>query len=228
MKKKVPQKTYQSESRALILPGKGNLFERVVSILEQARANVVRAVNSNMVIAYWLIGREIVQELQGGEARAEYGEAVVGNLAQELTGRYGEGFSIPNLKNFRQFYLSYSDRIPEIGYTACSQLSQSRKSYTACSELVTNQKSHSSGELFENGFHPSLTWSHYRALMRVEKDNARRFYEGESVACGWSVRELERQIHSFYYERLLASRDKRGLLPGARSIKNKNYCLKTY
>ena len=46
------------------------LFTRVVSILEEARSNVVRAVNNNMVIAYWLIGREIVQAIQGGEKRA--------------------------------------------------------------------------------------------------------------------------------------------------------------
>lgn len=53
------------------------LFGRVVSILEQAQSNVVRAVNSNMVLAYWLIGREIVQELQGGEERAAYGKGIV-------------------------------------------------------------------------------------------------------------------------------------------------------
>ena len=60
------------------------LFERVVSILEQARGNVVRAVNTQMVLAYWLIGREIVQELQGGDGRAEYGKQVLANLAKQL------------------------------------------------------------------------------------------------------------------------------------------------
>ena len=50
------------------------LFDRVVAILEQARCSVVRSVNSNMVIAYWLIGREIIQEIQKGRNRAEYGE----------------------------------------------------------------------------------------------------------------------------------------------------------
>jgi len=50
-----------------ITSGSGDLFARVASILEQARSNVVRSVNSNMVLAYWLVGREIVQEFQGGE-----------------------------------------------------------------------------------------------------------------------------------------------------------------
>ena len=60
------------------------LFGRVVSILEQARGNVVRVVNTNMVLAYWLIGREIVQELQGGAERAEYGKKVVEDLSAHV------------------------------------------------------------------------------------------------------------------------------------------------
>ncbi len=80
------------------------LFDRVVSILEQARGNVVRTVNSNMAMAYWLIGREIVQELQDGKKRAEYGKQVIEDLAVQLKKRYGKGFSAPTLWNFRQFY----------------------------------------------------------------------------------------------------------------------------
>ena len=87
------------------------LFDRVVSILEQARGNVVRAVNTSMVMAYWLIGREIVQELQGGQKRAKYGEKVVVSLSARLTERYGKGFSEQGLQNFRKFYLAYSKRV---------------------------------------------------------------------------------------------------------------------
>ena len=91
------------------------LFRRVVSILDQARGIVVRAVNSNMVLAYWLIGREIVQELQGGVERAKYGKKVVEDLSAQLTERYGKGFSQGNLQFFRKFFLAYRDRI-EIPY----------------------------------------------------------------------------------------------------------------
>ena len=90
------------------------LFDRVATILEEARSNVVRAVNSNMVIAYWLIGREIVQELQGGEERAAYGKKVIEDLSAKLTARYGRGFSTTNLRYFRTFYVVYGDRHPEI------------------------------------------------------------------------------------------------------------------
>jgi uncharacterized protein DUF1016 len=91
-----------------------SLLDRVVLILEQARTNVVRAVNSSMVTAYWLIGREIVLELQGGDDRAEYGKQVIENLSERLTHRYGKGFSAPTLWKFRQFYQAYSFREPTI------------------------------------------------------------------------------------------------------------------
>lgn len=61
-----------TEDSQKIQVGNGDLFQRVVSILEQARSNVVRSFNSNMVVAYWLIGREIVFELQGFAVNAEF------------------------------------------------------------------------------------------------------------------------------------------------------------
>ena len=83
-----------------------SLFDRVVTILERARANVVRSVNSQMVIAYWLVGREIVEEEQQGEKRAEYGKRLIEDLSKKLTERCGRGLSVINLWSFRQFYLS--------------------------------------------------------------------------------------------------------------------------
>jgi len=99
-----------------LTPKPDALFGRVVSILEQARGQVVRAVNTHRVLAYWLIGREIVQELQGGETRAEYGKQVVEGLSARLTERYGKGFSVPNLKNFGQFFQAVPTRCTSIGY----------------------------------------------------------------------------------------------------------------
>jgi hypothetical protein len=87
------------------------LFDRIVTILEEARGRVVRAVNTGMVTAYWLIGREIVEAVQGGEERAEYGKQVLESLSERLTERYGKGFSERNLQVFRQFYLAFRDRI---------------------------------------------------------------------------------------------------------------------
>ncbi|MDJ0626435.1 MAG: PDDEXK nuclease domain-containing protein [Candidatus Caenarcaniphilales bacterium] len=162
------------------------LFQRVVSILEEARSKVVRTVNSEMVIAYWLIGREIVEEEQQGEEKAEYGKHLIENLSQKLTEQFGKGYSVPNLRNFRQFYLTFMQRQPEIQYPLGSESN--------------------------SGFSPGLGWSHYRALMRVDNDHARSFYEVEAIKNQWSKRDLERQIHSLLFERLLKSTDKKGLL----------------
>ena len=192
------------------------LFGRVVSILEQARGNVVRAVNTNMVLAYWFIGREIVEELQGGEERAGYGKKVIEELSSRLTERYGQGFSVPNLKNFRQFFQAYSERSTSIGYPAGSQSSDAASPHPAGGELVQLMKSYPAGTESPHGFSPQLSWSHYRALMRVENVAARDFYEREASECGWSKAQLERQIHSFYYDRIMANRGEKGLLPAGR------------
>ena len=193
------------------------LFDRVVSILEQARGNVVRAVNSNMVLAYWLIGREIVQEIQGGKGRAKYGEQVVENLSARLTERYGKGFSITNLWDFRQFYMAFPmrDRIPRPMGGESSEVVILRPSG---GESPPVKKEYPPGTESPQGFSPKLSWSHYRALMRVENAEARNFYEREDVAGGWDKRTLERQIHSYYYERLLKSRKPEKMLAEGRHL----------
>ncbi len=207
----------------------GDLFARVASILEQARSNVVRSVNSNMVMAYWLIGREIVLELQGGEERAEYGKQVLDNLSDQLTIRYGKGYSATNLKYFRIFYQAYPDRLQPIRHPVGDELAKDKKAYPAGRELADTTKlsptgreltfttkSHPLGDESRQGFSPLLSWSHYRALMRVENADARSFYEQEAIECGWSKAQLERQIQSSYYQRIISNRGKSGLAAAAR------------
>ena len=75
------------------------LFERVVSILDQARTNVVQSVNYNTVLANWLIGREIVQVVQSGEERAEYGKRLIEALSEQLNSHFGKGFSTTNKRS---------------------------------------------------------------------------------------------------------------------------------
>ncbi len=92
-------------------------------ILEQARSRTRSAINSAMVEAYWLIGKRIVEEEQQGESRAQYGKRTLETLSAELSQEFGTGFSYANLRNFRQFYLTYPDQ--QICYTLCSKLSWS-------------------------------------------------------------------------------------------------------
>lgn len=180
----------------------GSLFHRVASILEQARGNVIRAVNSNMVIAYWLIGREIVRALQGGEDRAEYGKHVIEALSSRLTDVYGKGFSVQTLWNFRLFYQTFADRVVILSPPG--------------REITSANKTSPAGGESAPGFSPQLTWSHYRALMRVQDEQARQFYEQEAIDCGWSKAQLERQIQSAYYQRILANRGQPGLADPSR------------
>jgi predicted nuclease of restriction endonuclease-like (RecB) superfamily len=195
----------------LMRPEGKNLFDRVVSILEQARSNVVRAVNNNMVIAYWLIGREVVQQIQGGDERAEYGKQIIEQLSAELNNKYGRGFSTTNLRYFRTFHTTYSDRIPEIRHIGGGEFKATGNRHTQSGVLAAMGMAVKQIGI-KRGFSPNLGWSHYRALMNVEHQNERLFYEIEAEAEGWEVKHLERQIHTFLFARILKSRDKRTVL----------------
>jgi len=198
-----------------VQPQDRTLFDRVASILDQARANAVRSINNQMIIAYWLIGREIVQELQRGDERAEYGRKVLDDLSTMLTARYGKGFSVTNLRYFRLFYQTYADRVPEIHHMACDELDSSDGNkqihHTTCDELEVMSHSIENSEC-TRGFSPFLSWSHYRTLTKVENKSERLFYELEAEKEGWSVVDLQRQINTFLFARLLKSRDRAGLM----------------
>ncbi len=178
------------------------IFDRVVSILEQSRSNVVQSINQNMVRAYWLIGREIVTEIQNGEERAEYGKKIIEELSFSLNKKYKKGFSVTNLWYFRQFYLTFETRSPIL--------------HPAGGEFISEGNEHPESRKIMAGFNPQLTWSHYRALMRVKNKKAMEFYEKEAAECGWSKKQLERQIQTSYYERIIANHGEQGLLPDGR------------
>ena len=83
------------------------IFGDVSKIIDAARESAARSVNAAITAAYWLIGHRIVEFEQSGGERAEYGAALVERLAEDLTGRFGRGFSRQNIQNMRLFYLSY-------------------------------------------------------------------------------------------------------------------------
>ena len=181
----------------------GHLFGRIATILDEARTHTVRTVNHVMVFAYWHIGQEITQQVQEGSARAAYGQQVMMELSAKLRQRYGRGFSVTNLFLFRQFYQRFHDRLP-IRYMDSSELVDPAIFYTGSGELTQN--------IDGKGFLSSLTWSHYRALMRVDDVHERQFYEVEAEREGWNVETLERQIHTHLFLRLKKSRNKAGVL----------------
>lgn len=184
-----------------------HLYERIAVILDEARSRVARSVNTAMVHAYWLIGREIIEVEQEGAERATYGEGVVRRVATRLSGRFGRGFSLANLKRMKQFYVAFprGSALPngdaEKGSTALS-LSPGMDG----GEIGATPSSLSTG-VATVLFPPLLGWSHYLVLLRVQRPDARSFYEIEAARESWSVRELERQIASLLFERLAMNRD---------------------
>ncbi|OUD36989.1 YhcG family protein [Flavobacterium sp. FPG59] len=145
-------------------------IQEIKQILIIARQQSYRAINLAMIEAYWKIGQKIVVQEQNGNEKANYGEAVLKELSKNLSAEFGKGFSSANLRNFRQFYLTYPDE--QICYTLCSKLS----------------------------------WSHNRLIMRIDNLEARQYYLTEAYQENWSVRTLERNIKTLYYDRLLSSK----------------------
>jgi predicted nuclease of restriction endonuclease-like (RecB) superfamily len=215
----------------------GKLYGRVRQILESARAGAARSVNTAQVIANWMVGREIVVEEQKGSARAGYAEGLVAQLSERLTAEYGTGYSSPNLWHMRRFQLMYPALLSEeeILYAVRRELGrgerlskdsagsrildavrrESGRSETrpSISEKEIGSAVRGASSVWRPGqLHPSLSWTHYRSLLKVEREAARAFYEIEAVQQSWSARELERQIDSLLFERLAKSRDKRGLM----------------
>jgi predicted nuclease of restriction endonuclease-like (RecB) superfamily len=189
------------------------LFDRVREILESARVNVARTVNTTQVIANWLIGREIVEEEQRGKQRADYGERVVVQLSTALTAAYGGGWSAQNLFYMRQFYLGYPRLMSdaEILHAVRGELPATRIVHAARGKSGRPVLP-ASGEWQPGLLHPNLSWTHYRTLLKVGRRSARDFYEIEAIRNAWSSREMERQIGSLLFDRLARSRDKKGLM----------------
>jgi predicted nuclease of restriction endonuclease-like (RecB) superfamily len=175
--------------------------------------NYSGATNSTQVMANWLIGREIVEQNQRGNRRAEYGKKVLADLSLRLGKVFGRGFSVDNLEAFRQFYLEYPTLISEIVSRKSLPANDTPEISETASRIFPDDLSASSVVKWQPGcLHQSLSWSHYRILLRVGRKEARAFYEIEAIRNAWSVRELSRQISSLLFDRLAKSKDKEGLL----------------
>lgn len=192
-----------------------HLYTCVVGILEDARSRVSRTVNTAMVHSYWLIGRAIVQVEQQGKKRAEYGEQLMRRLAVRLATRFGRGFSVPNLRNMRQFYLVYptGSALPEGSARSFNPLEL--QGILGANPIRSAVPSESIPHTW-TPFPSALGWTHYLCLTRIPDPIARAFYEIEAVRESWSSRELERQLASHLFERLAKSRDKDQVLALAR------------
>jgi predicted nuclease of restriction endonuclease-like (RecB) superfamily len=196
------------------------MLNHVVRLIDEARRASARTVNALMTATYWLIGQHIVEFEQAGKSKAQYGEEVIDQLASDLTSRFGRGFTRSNLFNMRAFYVAN----PRIVQTASGQLGLPGKIQTASGQSP-RQKGHTlSGELAVRDLSVRfpLPWSAYVRLLSVKDEQARKFYEIEALRGGWSVRQLDRQIDSLFYERTALSRNKAKLLTKGAAAKRED------
>ena len=212
--KRLSRKTALSVRRASVeLKGYERFVEEVSAVLTAARKASARTVNAIMTATYWDVGRRIVEFEQKGRGRADYGEEVLMRLSSDLTVQFGRGFAKSNLYQMRALYLAYRGIFQTV----------SGKSAHASSVLMTDTSNEAkfqkvSGKsdilpvLQSLSARFPLPWSAYVRLLSVKNEHARRFYEEEALRGGWSVRQLDRQIDSQFYERTAFSKKKAVML----------------
>lgn len=187
--------------------GYSRLVSGISGLLDQARRATVRTLNSFLTATYWEIGRRIVEYEQGGKERAKYGEELLQRLGCDLTARFGRGFSDRNLLKMRAFYLGWeisptpSAELEARAMLTCQERDVHALALPAKSAAVTISPTPSAELAAQLMTVFPLSWSHYVRLLSVEKPRARVFYEAEAIRGGWSVRQLDRQISTQFYER---------------------------
>lgn len=149
------------------------LLENISYTYTNGRIAATRAVNRQLLDTYWQIGQYIVEFEQGGKTKAAFGSGLLEKLAKDLSMSYGKGFSLSNVKRFRQFYINFP-----------------------ISATLSHQ----------------LTWSHYVELLKIDHALERNFYEKQSIAENWSVRELVRQKETALFLRLATGKEKEAIL----------------
>lgn len=195
----------------------GDIHIGIVELLESARRAAARSVNALMTASYWEIGRRIVEFEQGGQERAEYGQQLLKRLSSDLTARFGRGFGVINLQQMRNFYYLCwpSGQI----YQTVSDISLPPQNLQTVSgespSMTIVQTAAAPVDIVALAQRFPLPWSAYVRLLSVKNQAARSFYETGALRCGWSVRQLDRQINSQFYERAALSKNKVAMLEQA-------------
>ena len=162
------------------------------TIVSAARDTSYRMANIMQVLQNWLIGRRIVVQEQQGRARADYGKHIIELASLSLSEAFGRGFSETQVRNYRKFYLAFSNLL--IQQTAPAEFR---------SRLASIQQTMPAESVADGIVLPvQLSWSHYERLIRIADPKARMWYMQEAATQQWDYRTLKRNIDSQYYYRL--------------------------
>ncbi len=186
-------------------------FDQLIGTLEtvqvQLSAQAVQQVNTALTVRNWLIGFYLVEFEQNGTDRATHGQRLMERTAQRLSAT--KGMTVTNLKNFRQFYLTYRWFLPYM----TQEMNQLSIRQTVSGELITAVNEPTDDlKLSPSRLLTTLTFSHFIELIRLDSELKRRFYEVETVKNSWSVRQLIRATTTLLFERTGLSTDKAAIV----------------
>lgn len=171
------------------------LLKEIKQLVEQARHNVVRNINTELLLTYWNVGKIIVAK----EHSEQYDETSVRNMlldiSKELTRDLGKGFSRSQLTYMRLFFLRFPI-FQSPGKPGVTVSHQKEKSAKAIGLTVLNQ----------------LSWSHYYELLKCNDEMEIGFYQQSAINENWSVRELRRQMDTALFERIALSKNAKGVM----------------
>jgi len=190
-----------------------SLVRRIADIHNHLVERATKAVNVSLTLRNWLIGLSIQNYELEGKDRATYGDRLFSKLAADLTSRGVSNCSRRQLYHYRDFYLAY----PHIVGSLPPQLQDLLPLPEDPAPAIVGSLHPQSGEGSQDLLH-RLSYTHFEELVAIEDPLKRSFYEVECVRGNWSVRELQRQIGSLYYERTAMSKDKKRL---ARTVQGK-------
>lgn len=210
------------------------LLQKLKYAHEALYASAAKSVNIALTLRNWVYGYYIVEFEQNGDDRAKYGEKLIRSIEKRLKDSGIKGMSFTNLNIYRQFYFTYPQivqtlpellkRLPII-QTPSEQLPGSAKkeihqTVSDISKVIDVTAIQAASKVKSNtkkiGLDPArllqtLSFSHIVELVKIDDPLKRAFYEIECVKGTWSVRELQRQIESLYFERSGLSKDKKKL-----------------
>jgi len=210
VRKKKPDLVISREPEDLDL---SSLVRRIADIHNHLVERATKAVNVSLTLRNWLIGLSIQNYELEGKDRATYGDRLFSELAGDLTSRGVSNCSRRQLYHYRDFYLAY----PHIVGSLPPQLQDLLPLPEDLDPAIVGSLHPQSGEGSQDLLH-RLSYTHFEELVAIEDSLKRSFYEEECVRGNWSVRELQRQIGSLYYERTAMSKDKKRL---ARTVAGK-------
>ena len=184
-------------------------IEELKQIVNSARRLAYSAINFAQVQQNWLIGQRIVMQEQKGKVRAEYGKHIIELASKALTSEFGKGFSLTNIKNFKAFYLTFSDfqicqAVPDFLQIQKGQVTTdlSESLMSISKEKMPTLSAESHPQIWRTEFAkslnslPKLSWSHYERLMRVANTKARNWYMHEAETEMWAYRMLGRNLYA--------------------------------